>query len=310
MNKGDVLESKPVQAPPASAHYAPVFAVVATMVVVLLAIWLAITAWDYYQTTPWTRDARVRAFTVVVAPQVSGQVTQIDVHDNQEVKVGQVLMRIDPADFQNALAAAQAQLAADEASAQMKAASARRRAQAPLSAVSAENRQDAASEAKIADAAVTADEARVAQAQLNLARSVVYAPVNGVVTNLSAHVGDYAHTGEGMISVVDTQDIWVTGYFEETELSKIKPGDQVRIKLMAYPNEIIDGHVQGIGRGIAIPNAENGPSGLPDVDPIYAWVRLTQRLPVHITLDHVPADIQLSVGMTASAQIVEPKPNQ
>ena len=310
MSKGDVLESKPVQAHPASAHYAPIFSVVATVVVVLLAVWLAVAAWDYYQTTPWTRDARVRAFTVVVAPQVSGQVTKIDVHDNQEVKAGQVLMRIDPADFQNALAVAQAQLASDEAVEAMKMANARRRAQAPLSAVSAENREDTASEATAAAAAVMADKAHVAQAELNLARSVVYAPVNGVVTNLSAHVGDYAHTGEGMISVVDTQDIWVTGYFEETELRKIKPGDKVRIKLMAYPNEIIDGHVQGIGRGIAIPDAENGPSGLPDVDPIYAWVRLTQRLPVHITLDHVPSDIQLSAGMTANAQIVEPDSNK
>lgn len=299
------MDNKPVKTQPPSVHYKPIFSVVATLVVVLLAVWLAVTAWDYYQTTPWTRDARVRAFTVVVAPQVSGQVTDMEVHDNQYVQAGAALMRIDPADFQNALAAAQAQLQADEAVETMRAANAKRRAEAPLSAVSAENRQDAAAEATAAASAVMADKARVAQAKLNLERTLVYAPVSGVVTNLAAHVGDYAHAGQGMISVVDTQDMWVTGYFEETELSRIKPGDKVRIKLAAYPDQILDGHVQGIGRGIAIPNAENGPSGLPDVDPIYAWVRLTQRIPVHITLDHVPHDIQLSVGMTASAQIVE-----
>ena len=307
MNKGDPMENKP-PAPPvhpaATSHYRPIFSVVATLIVVILAVWVALVAWDYYNTTPWTRDARVRAFAVVVAPQISGQVVEVAVHDNQNVQVGQVLMRIDPADFENALVAAKAQLVADEAVATMKAANAARREAAPASAVSAENRQDAAADAAVAAATVTADKARVAQAQLNLARTVVRAPVDGVVTNLSLHTGDYAHIGEGTITVVDTQEIWITAYFEETELRKVKPGDQVRIKLLAYPDQIIDGHVQGIGRGIAIPNAEMAASGLPDVDPIYAWVRLTQRIPVHITLDHVPTGSLLAAGMTASVQVV------
>lgn len=297
------MDGKPTPPPYAASHYRPVFSVVATLIVVVIAVWAAVVAWDYYQTTPWTRDARVRAFAVVVAPQVSGQVTEVFVHDNQSVQAGQVLMRIDPTDFENALAAAQAQLDADEAVAAMKKANAARRANAPLSAVSAENRQDAAAEAAVAAANVMADKARLAQAQLSLARTEVRAQVNGVVTNLSLHVGDYVHTGEGVITVVDTQEIWITAYFEETELRDIQPGSKVHIKLLAYPNQIIDGHVQGIGRGIAIPNAENGPSGLPDVDPIYAWVRLTQRIPVHITLDHVPTNIVLSAGMTANVQI-------
>lgn len=298
----------PPPPPAATSHYRPIFSVVATLLVVCLALWVAVVAWDYYETTPWTRDARVRAFAVVVAPQVSGQVIEVDVHDNQHVQAGQVLMRIDPADFANQLAAAQAELVADQALETMKEANAVRRENAPLSAVSAENRQDAKAEAAVAAATVMADKARVAQAQLNLARAVVRAPVDGVVTNLFLHEGDYVHTGEGVITVVDTQEIWITAYFEETELRKITPGDAVRIKLVAYPDQIIDGHVQGIGRGIAIPNAQNSASGLPDVDPIYAWVRLTQRIPVHITLDHVPADILLSAGMTASVQVQNKQP--
>ena len=297
------MENKPTPPPYATSHYKPIFSVITTLVVVVIAIWIAVLAWDYYQTTPWTRDAKVRAFAIVVAPQVSGQVTEVAVHDNQTVTAGQVLMRIDPADFENALNAAQAQLAADEAVAAMKAANAARRESAPLSAVSAENREDAKAEATVAAATVMADKARLAQAQLNLERTAVRAPVSGVVTNLSLHTGDYVHAGQGGITVVDTQDIWITAYFEETELSRMQAGDKVRIKLLAYPNEIIDGHIQGIGRGIATPNAEAAPSGLPDVNPIYAWVRLTQRIPVHITLDHVPADILLSAGMTANVQV-------
>lgn len=296
-------ENKSAPPPPATNHYKPVFSVIATVTIVILAVWVAVIAWDYYDTTTWTRDARVRAFAVVVAPQVSGQVTDVGVHDNQNVQAGQVLLQIDPADFQNALAAAKAQLVADESVAAMKAANAARRENAPLSVVSAESRQDAQAEAAVAAANVMADKARLAQAQLDVERTVVRAPVSGTITNLSLHVGDYVHTGEGVITVLDTQDIWITAYFEETEVRKIKPNDKVRIKLMAYPNQIIDGHVQGIGRGIAVPNAQNSASGLPDVDPIYAWVRLTQRLPVHITLDHVPSSLQLSAGMSASVQV-------
>lgn len=297
------MENKPTPPPYATSHYKPVFSVIATLIVVVVAVWVAVVAWDYYQTTPWTRDAKVRAFAIVVAPQVSGQVTEVAAHDNQTVQAGQVIMRIDPADFENALAAAKAELAADEAVEAMKQANAARRANAPSSAVSAENRQDAAAEAAVAAATVMADKARLAQAQLNLARTEVRAPVDGVVTNLSLHVGDYVNTGEGVITVVDTQDMWVSAYFEETELNQIQPGAKVRVKLLAYPNQIIDGHVQGIGRGIASPNAENAPSGLPDVDPIYAWVRLTQRIPVHITLDHIPANILLSAGMSANVTV-------
>lgn len=296
-------EKKPAPPPHATSHYRPIFSVIATMIVVVLAVWVAVLAWNYYDTTPWTRDARVRAFAVVVAPQVSGQVTEVAVHDNQDVQAGQILLQIDQADFENALATARAQLAADEAVATMKAANAKRRENAPLSVVSVESRQDAEAEAAVAAANVMADKARLAQAQLNMDRTIVRAPVSGTITNLSLHVGDYVHTGEGVITVVDTQEIWVTAYFEETELRKIKPGDKARIKLMAYPDQIIDGHIQGIGRGIAIPNASNNANGLPDVDPIYAWVRLTQRLPVHVTLDHVPASILLSAGMTATVQI-------
>lgn len=297
------MENKPAPPPYASSHYKPIFSVLATLIVVVLAVWVAVVAWDYYETAPWTRDARVRAFAIVIAPQVSGQVVSVAVNDNQSVTAGQILMQIDPADFENALEAAKAQLTADEALAAMKAANAARREAASLSAVSAENRQDAQAEAAVANAAVMADKARLAQAQLDLDRTVVRAPVSGVVTNLSLHVGDYVHTGEGVITVLDTQEIWITAYFEETELSKIHPGDKVRIRLMAYPNQIIDGHVQGIGRGIAVADAQNAPNGLPDVDPIYAWVRLTQRIPVHITLDHVPANIQLSAGMTANVAV-------
>lgn len=286
-----------------SRSYRPIFSVLATLIVVIAALWLGIAAWTRYDATPWTRDARVRAFAVTMAPEISGRIVKVAVHDNEQVHKGQILFRIDPADFTNRLAVAKATLAADRATAGMKAADASRRARLPSIAVSAETRGNAAAAARAALAVVRADEARVSQAELDLSRTVVRAPVSGTVTNLTIHAGDYAHAGTGAITMVDTGDLWVTAYFEETELDHIKPGAPARIQLMSDPGQVLDGHVQGIGRGIADGNTQDASSGLPRVNPVYSWVRLSQRIPVHITLDHVPRKMLLAAGMTATVRI-------
>ncbi|WP_249296695.1 efflux RND transporter periplasmic adaptor subunit [Acidiphilium multivorum] len=296
--------TSPAAAP--ARRYRPIFSGLATIIVVAAALWLGFAAWHRYDATPWTRDARVRAFAVTVAPEISGRIVAIAVHDNEFVRKGQVLFRIEPADFANRLAVARATLAADRAIAGMKAADAARRARLPSIAVSAETRDNAAAAAQAAAARVQADEARVAQAALDLARTVVRAPVSGTITNLTAHEGDYAHAGSGVITMVDTRELWVTAYFEETELDQIRPGEPARIELMSDPGRVLDGHVQGIGRGIADANMQDARSGLPRVDPVYSWVRLSQRIPVHVTLDHVPPSMFLAAGMTATVRIVAP----
>ncbi|BAJ82844.1 HlyD family secretion protein (plasmid) [Acidiphilium multivorum AIU301] len=242
---------------------------------------------------------------MTVAPEISGRIVAVAVHDNERVRKGQVLFRIDPADFANRLAVARATLAADRAIAGMKAADAARRARLPSIAVSAETRGNAAA-ARAAAARVQADEAGVAQAALDLARTVVRAPVSGTITNLTAHAGDYAHAGSGAITMVDTGELWVTAYFEETELDQIRPGAPARIELMSDPGRVLDGHVQGIGRGVADANMQDARSGLPRVDPVYSWVRLSQRIPVYVTLDHVPPSMLLAAGMTATVRVVAP----
>ncbi|HEX7390737.1 MAG TPA: HlyD family secretion protein [Acidiphilium sp.] len=257
--------------PPAPRPYRPVFSVLATIIVVIGAVWLGVLAWNRYDTTPWTRDARVRVFAVAVAPEISGRIVEVDVHDNQAVRKGEVLMRIDPRDFVNALAEARAALAADQATAAMEGA-----------------------------------KARVAQAELDVARTEVLSPVTGTITNLTLHAGDYAHAGQSALTVVAAKHIWITAYFEETELRRIRPGDVARVRLMAYPDRILTGHVQGIGRGISVADTENSAGGLPVVDPVYSWVRLTQRIPVHIAIDAVPDGVFLAAGMTATVRIVEP----
>ena len=127
-------------------------------------------------------------------------------------------------------------------------------------------------------------------------------PVNGYVTNLSAQLGNYADVGSLQLSVVNSDSYWVDAYFEETALSRIQEGDAATVKLMGY-TPLLRGRVQGLARGIDVPNAAPDASGLASVNPIFTFVRLAQRVPVRIHIDEVPDDIKLVAGMTATVQI-------
>ena len=134
----------------------------------------------------------------------------------------------------------------------------------------------------------------------------VRSPVNGYVTNLLTQLGDYANVSQKIISVVDADSFWVDGYFEETGLGRINEGDQATVKLMGY-SQLVRGHVDGVARGINIPNAQPDQTGLASVNPIFTWVRLAQRVPVRIRIDQVPDGVRLVAGMTATVQI-DPQP--
>jgi multidrug resistance efflux pump len=95
----------------------------------------------------------------------------------------------------------------------------------------------------------------------------------------------------------------VVASFAKTQLPRIRVGDQVQMVLMAYPDQSMWGHVAGFGHGISVENAAPGVQGLPSVNPIFTWVRLAQRIPIRMELDHVPCPIVLSAGMTATVSI-------
>jgi hypothetical protein len=115
----------------------------------------------------------------------------------------------------------------------------------------------------------------------------MYLPVNGYVTNLLMRPGDYAHARASNISIIDTDSFWIDGYFEETKLARICVGDRAEAKLMSYAQSII-GHVSTVTGGISVSNSAAGAQGLPNVDSVYTWVRLAQRVLVRIAIDHVP----------------------
>ena len=280
--------------------------VLITLAAVLAASLLGWALWQEYMVAPWTRDGRVRAYTVTMAPEVAGRIVELPVADNQFVHKGDLLMVIDPTDYVIAVRLAQAAVEQARADWENKQREARRREELGTLSTSIEEKQTFASSAVAAGASYQQAEENLRRAQVNLERTRIYAPVNGYVTNLLAQLGDYATVGQLNISIVNSDSFWVDGYFEETNLGAIHEGDPASIRLMAYP-QVIRGHVQGVARGIEVANALPDQSGLANVNPIFTWVRLAQRVPVHIHIDQVPEGVVLVAGMTATVQI-DPRP--
>jgi multidrug resistance efflux pump len=263
--------------------------------------------WVYYMDAPWTRDGTVRADVVKIAPDVSGLVSEVLVRDNQDVRKGQVLFRIDPVRFQYALQLATANVTGKESAAQEAAREMNRYRALTSLEVSTEEQQQ--SSAKAIEAAAAYQQAVVDRnvAQLNLDRSEVRASVDGTVTNFSMRPGDYVTAGAPIFALIDTDSIHVAGYFEETKLPQIREGDRARVRLMGE-GQIIEGHVQSIAGGVADRERQASSDLLANIAPTFSWVRLAQRVPVRIAVDHVPADVRLLVGRTASVEVLVNQP--
>ena len=264
--------------------------------------------WDYYLFSPWTRDARVQADVVDIAPDVAGFVTDLRVKDNQFVRKGDVLFIVDRDRYTRALATAEANVAALAAGKEMREHEAARRAKLSTIAISVEAREDAMLTAHTAAATHQQAVAELSTAQLNLDRTVVRAPVNGFVTNLTLDVGQYASVGTKVMALIDSDSYRVTGYFEETKIPRLKPSEKVEIYLMGVGSPL-RGHVESISRGITDRDNPAGPEMLVNANPTFEWVRLAQRIPVRIHIDDVPKGVLVSAGMTCTV-VVEAPPRQ
>lgn len=275
-----------------------------TALVVCAAIYAGWRLWSHYELEPWTRDGRVKAYVVQVAPDVSGIVTAVPIHDNQDVKKGDVLFEIDRARFQLAVDQAQAavhsqQVARDQAARDVK------RNHALGTLVSTESLEQSQARLQQLESALAEAQVRLNTAKLNLTRSRVLAMVDGRVTNLDLRAGSYATAGHGVMALVDAGSFYVEGYFEETKLTHIHEGDSANVKLMGQASTI-SGHVESIALGIADRDRSTGSDLLPNVNPSFNWVRLAQRVPVRIKIDEVPESIRLVAGQTATVEVVSP----
>ncbi|MFI8221631.1 efflux RND transporter periplasmic adaptor subunit [Pseudomonas sp. NPDC085632] len=280
------------------------FSLIATLLVLALALWIGRILWINYMDTPWTRDGRVRADVINVAADVAGVVVAVPVRDNQLVKKGDLLLQIDPEHYQLAVKQAQALVASRKATWDMRRLNAKRRADMDNLVISSENREDASNIAGAAMADYQLAQAQLEAAELNLERTRVLSAVDGYVTNLNVHRGDYARMGESKMAVVDLHSFWVYGFFEETKLPRIRIGDTTDMQLMS--GERLKGHVESIARGIYDRDNPQSRDLIADVNPTFNWVRLAQRVPVRIHLDHVPDGVVLAAGITCTV-IVKPQ---
>jgi multidrug resistance efflux pump len=295
-------ELPPVIPPSARRRRFRIFPLLITLAVIVVAVVLGRGMWDAYMEAPWTRDGTVRAYVVTMAPQVAGQIVQLPIADNQFVHKGDLLMVIDPTNYKIAVSLAEAAVQQAQVNAENAEREAKRRLQLSNLAVTVEQQQTFETSAVSSQAQVQQAHANLEQARVNLQRTEIRSPVNGWVTNLLAQLGDYANVGQNEISLVDADSFWVDGYFEETSLDRIQVGDPAEVKLMGY-GPIVRGHVGSIARGINVANAQPNGQGLAQVNPIFTWVRLAQRIPVRIHIDHVPEGVVLAMGMTATVQI-------
>jgi multidrug resistance efflux pump len=275
-----------------------------TILVVALAAVVATRLWHHYMDEPWTRDARVRADVVQVATDVSGLVTEVLVHDNQQVHKGDVLIRIDPARFHLALRHAEADVVKQKAAAEEAVRERDRYRALTRLSVSPEQLQQRTAVADELDAAYQQSLVNRDIAKLNLERSEVRAPVNGLVTNFGLRPGNFIDAGHPIFALIDSDSFYVDAYFEETKLPQIKVGDRTRVRLMGE-DDTIDGHVHSIAGGVADRERQLSNDLLANVNPTFSWVRLAQRIPVRIALDHVPAGVRLATGRTATVEVMQ-----
>jgi len=258
--------------------------------------------WVHYMEDPWTRDGRVRADVVNVAPDVSGAVVAMPVADNQFVHKGDLVMEIDPSHYQIAVEQAKAAVEQRRTELQMRRDDAMRRADLDSEVVSKENRDNAEHTAAAAAAQLQQAQAALDAAELNLARTRVVAPADGYVTNLNTYQGDYAIAGTSKLAIIDSNSFWVYGYFEETKLPHVHVGDEAVRRLMS--GGTLHGHVESISRGIYDRDNPESRELTADVNPVFNWVRLAQRVPVRLHIDHVSDGVDLSAGITCTVTIL------
>ena len=278
--------------------------VLVTAAVVAVAVVGGRRLWFHYNVEPWTRDGRVRADIVVVSPDVDGLVTDVCVKDGETVRLGQVLLIIDRSRYELAQRQAEAAVAADEASlAQARRENRRNLALGGL--VTTEQVEEGRSKVEELSAQLRAALVASDLAKLNLARTTVRSTVNGVVTNLELEPGDYASVGHQVMAMVDTDSIYVDGYFEETKLPWIRVGDRANVHLMGV-QAVLHGTVVAIAAGIEDRERTPTDSDLANVTPTFSWVRLAQRIPVRVKLDPAPDGIRLIAGRTVTVAIEVP----
>jgi len=281
--------------------------IVITLSAVAIAAWILYDLYKDYLIYPWTRDGQVSAQVIQITPRVTGPLIELPIKDNQWVKKGDLLFKIDPSDYQAKVDQDLSSLAnAQAATAEAKDVADRaRKAHKLYHGTISEQRLIEVEDAELAaQAEVRAARAELHSSRLNLSYTKMHAPVDGFIIHLRLRTGSQAVSNQSLLALVDTESFWIDAFFKETLMENIQPGDKAIVKLMSYPDKPIEGVVDSIGWGVAQDDGSPGYQGLPDIEPSFDWIRLAQRIPVRVHLGKLPPGVILRVGSTATVIIL------
>ena len=278
-----------------------------TLAAVIVAGLVLASMFREYLFQPWTRDGHVRAQIIKITPRVGGPIVALPIQDNQAVAKGDLLFKIDPRTYELAIEQAEAKLKqaiATERVKQDQAKRARDLSRKDKGAISEQALVRKENDLLVAQANVEVAEANLHAAELDLEFTEVRAPVDGYVTNLLLRYGSQTVANQPALALIDTSSFWVHGFFKETQIKNIEPDNRVVVKLMTWPDAPLEGIVESMGWGIAQQDGAPAADLLPSINPSFDWIRLAQRIPVRIRLTHVPEEVELRVGTTASVFVM------
>ena len=236
--------------------------------------------WDNAGHFVSTDDSFIAARQFAIQPKVSGHITTVAVTDNQHVAAGDLIARIDDRDYRIALEQAEAQLAHDRAVLEQAEKNlGRYQYLVDRNAIARQQLDDQTFLVAQDKSTVALDQAKVNAAKLNLSYTTLTAAQAGRVVNLNAAAGQLAQVGTTLTMFVPDQ-IWVTANFKETQLDAMRPGQPVTLRIDAYPERALHGHIASVQSG-------SGPafSLLPPENATGNWVKIVQRVPVKVVLD-------------------------
>lgn len=327
------------------------------LVVALVAgIWWYVNYQNHGKYLEETNDATVQADMVTIAPRVSGYVAEVLVAENQDVRAGQPLVRIDPRDARAQAAQAEAQIAVagaqadtaraqiseqyaaiDQARAQLAAARSKAAYDAaevaryrPLAASGAETRQtlaqlevtarQSADNVRAAEAAVAAQQRRIgslesqvaqgraqgqaaraqlAAASVDVGATQLTAPIGGRIGDRTVTIGQFVQAGTRLMSIVPLDRLYITANFKETQLALMRPGQPVEIHVDALDDVPIKGRVESLAPGTGAQF-----SLLPPQNAIGNFTKITQRVPVRVSIEATPAARRLLVpGLSVTVTV-------
>jgi len=268
-------------------------------IVIAIAAFAAFRYWRDASLFVSTENAYVQANQSEITSLVAGTVLRVYVQDQQTVKAGDPLFDIDPANYELALHRAQATLAQRQAEASQARSDWERNQQLTRSGfLSPQGAQAARTHSTTAEAGVAVAQAEVEAAQLDIKRTHVTSPVDGVVANLTLRPGNTVAPSVPLFVVISTQDFWIDANFKETQLKEIRPGQKVEIHSDVYPDRVFHGTVQSVSGG-----SGSAFSLLPPQNATGNWVKVTQRVPVRIHVDDPDPTRPLRIGTSATVKV-------